>query len=148
MTGLISDKMKTMAERCVNFTKDLHDIHINFEEESLETVDKILDYYYANRPKGIRKLFRRNPSPEVVNNMSMLFGAYIGEVIRRGCGGQWRIDTEINPGQEAIALEVDGIKIFPTKKAFKRLYDGDGERAYGCYMSLKQKIEQEVENNT
>lgn len=146
MTDSISDEMKTMAEKCVEFTRDLLNIHINFEEESLEAVDKILDHYYREKPKGIVKLFRRGPSPEVINHMSMLFGGYVGEVIRRKCGGQWKVDAEIIPDQETIVLEVHGIKILPTKEAFKRLCDGDGERAYACYTNLQQKIEQETDN--
>ena len=147
MTGSISDEMKTMAEKCVKFTRDLLNIHINFEEESLEAVDKILDHYYKDRPKGIGKLFKRGPSPEVVNHMCMLFGGYIGEVIRRKCGGQWKVDTEMIPDQEIIALEVHGIKMVPTQVVFKRLCDGDGERVYVCYTNLMQKIKQGANNN-
>lgn len=148
MTGSISDEMKSMAEKCVKFTSDLLNIHINFEEESLEAVDKILDHYYKDRPKGIGKLFKRGPSPEVVNHMSMLFGGYAGEVIRRKCGGQWKVDTEMIPDQETIVLEVHGIKMLPTKKVFKRLCDGNGERVYVCYANLMQKIKQEANNNS
>ena len=147
MTRSISDEMKTMAENCVKFTRDLLNIHINFEEESLEAVDKILDHYYKDRPKGIGKLFKRGPSPELVNHMSMLFGGYVGEVIRRNCGGQWKLDTEIIPDQEIIALEVHGVKMLPTKEVFKRLCDGEGERVYVCYTKLTQKIKQEANKN-
>ena len=143
-----SEWQKTMAEKCVTFTRDLHNIHINFEEESLEAVDKILDHYYRERPKGIGKLFRRGPSQELVNHMSMLFGGYIGEIIRRKCGGQWKVDTEVIPDQEIIALEVDGIRMLPTQKVFKRLCDGEGQRVSVCYANLMQKIKQEVNNNT
>ena len=147
MTDSISDKMKTMAEKCVEFTRDVLNIHINFEEESLEAVDKILDHYYKNRPKGIGKLFRRGPSPELVNHMSMLFGGYTGEVIRRKCGGQWKVDKEIIPDQETIVLEVHGIKMSPTKEVFKRLCNGDGERVYASYKNLMEEIKQEANNN-
>ena len=143
MTDSISDEMKTMAEKCVKFTRDLLNIHINFEEESLEAVDKILDHYYKDRSKGIGKLFKRGPSPELVNHMSMLFGSYIGEVIRRKCGGQWKVDTEMIPDQEIIVLEVHGIKMLPTKEVFKRLCDGEGDRVSVRYTNLIQKIKQE-----
>ena len=146
MTGSISDEMKTMAERCVKFTSDLLKIKLNFEEESLEAVDKILDHYYKNRPKGIGKLFRRGPSPELVNHMSMLFGGYAGEVIRRNCGGQWKVDTEMIPDQEIIVLEVHGIKMLPTQEVFKCLCDGEGESVYVCYTKLMKKINQGANN--
>jgi len=147
MTGSISDEMKSMAEQCVKFTRDLLKIHINFEEESLEAIDKILDHYYKNRPKGIGKLFRRGPSPELVNHMSLLFGGYIGEVIRRNCGGQWKVDTETIPDQEIITFEVYGTKMLPAQEVFKRLRNGEGERASVWYANLMKKIKQEATNN-
>jgi len=147
MTDSISDEMKTMAEKCVKFTNDLLRIKLNFEEESLEAVDKILDHYYKDRPKGIGKLFRRGPSTELVNHMSMLFGGYAGEVIRRNCGGQWKVDKEMIPDQEIIALEVHGIKMLPTQEVFKRLCDGEGESVSVCYANLMAKIKQEANNN-
>ena len=147
MNASISDEMKTMSEKCVNFTRDLHKIHINFEEESLEIVDKILDHYCRSRPKGIGKLFKRGPSPELVNHMSVLFGGYIGEVIRRNCGGQWTVDTETIPDQEIIAFEVHGTKMLPAQEVFKRLCEGEGERVSVWYSNLMKKIEQDENNN-
>jgi hypothetical protein len=50
---------------------------------------------------------------------AMTFGAYVGEVLRRACGGEWQAGTIDNP-----KLVIGLVEIAPPAKVWKRLKNG------------------------
>ncbi len=137
----LENEMGSMAEHAVEFTRRFHQLNLDYTEDSLETVERVLDYYYRERPNNLlKKFFRRGPSPEVVNQMSMYFGGYTGEVIRKKWGGEWRNKKERFPGKKFIALDTPGGTVFPTDKAYNRLTYGPENSIVQFYSSLKERI--------
>lgn len=60
--------------------------------------------------------------------------SYIGEVLRREYGGQWRADDDDPEGELNIALEFDrGGTVWPVQRVLKRMQNGaeDGIYVYG-----------------
>jgi hypothetical protein len=66
-------------------------------------------------------------------------GCYVGEVIRRARGGEWRASDEDPEGEINIALVLpDGTEIWPVQRLLKRVTSSDSENlaAYGAGLGL------------
>ena len=65
-------------------------------------------------------------------------GAYVGEVIRRSVGGEWRGDDSDPQAEINIELVVAGSTCWPVQRVMKRFKNGaeDGVAAYGTGLGL------------
>ena len=133
--------MQVYAQDAVDLAREQFQINLDFSENSLENVEKILASLHNTLPKGVLdKLFRRGPSQDQIWEMSKGWGGYIGEVIRRQWGGEWTTETAANPGT-VITLRVSGSDIFPPVKVYKRLTNGAEDNIWHYYQVLKQDFE-------
>jgi hypothetical protein len=137
----IADVMQAYAQDAVDFAKEQFQVNLDFSENSLEQVEKILGTLHDTLPKGVLgKLFRRGPSHEQIWEMAKGWGGYIGEVIRQRWGGEWMTETAVHPGT-VITLRVSGSDIFPPAKVYKRLTNGAEDNIWHYYQVLKQEFE-------
>lgn len=69
-----------------------------------------------------------------------VWGSYFGEVVRRRWGGEWSIETY--PGQQfaTLTLTVNGSKLFPSMKIYRRLTQGASEDLRTFYQSVKERL--------
>ncbi len=66
-------------------------------------------------------------------------GGYVGEVIRRGIGGEWVFDENDPQNELNLALRLpDGSVVWPMQRAFKRFRNGseDGIAVYAAVLGL------------
>ena len=66
-------------------------------------------------------------------------GSYVGEVLRRQLGGDWRGDDTDPQAEINVALDLaDGTTVWPTQRAGKRYANGneDNIAAYGYVLGL------------
>ncbi|MEV0171375.1 hypothetical protein AB0I00_09660 [Streptomyces sp. NPDC050803] len=62
-------------------------------------------------------------------------GVYVGEVIRRSAGGNWKADDGDPSGEINISLELpDGTTIWPVRKVIKR-FRGGAEESLVAYVA-------------
>ena len=120
----ITERMIALAEAAVERAREEFNVNLTFSKRSIIVVEKILgqlhDRYAAPRSRTRAKPSEAEAELAVA---SYLFGAYLGEVFRRHWGGQWRMFR--SPSFEPLpSLNVRGLKIFPSSKAYKRLVDG------------------------
>jgi hypothetical protein len=109
---------------------------LDFSEESVEILEEILEQYHQSMPKGLKKLFVKGIPEEKIGEISDIFGAYVGEVMIKHFGGEWR---ESNRYKNAIALySADGTEIYPSAKVYNRILDGKGNNIWIYYHSLKE----------
>ena len=75
-----------------------------------------------------------------IEEKSKMWGAYFGEVVRRRWGGDWSIETY--PGQQfaTLTLTVQGAKLFPSMKIYRRMTQGASENLATFYLSVKEKL--------
>jgi len=74
--------------------------------------------YHLGIPKGIKKLFSKGPSEELIVQMSKVWGGYVGEVFRKNLGGEWEMSKSFD---NAIALRINSTEFFPPAKVNKGL---------------------------
>ena len=110
-------------------------ISLDYSEESLKTLDEILEKYHQGLPKGIKKLFFRGPSEEDIVHMSKVWGGYLGEVIRKNNGGEWGMSESF---PNAISLTINDTEIFPPAKVNKRITNGKEDGIYFYYQAIKE----------
>jgi hypothetical protein len=137
----IADVMQAYAQDAVDFARDQFQVNLDFSENSIEQVEKILATLHNTLPKGVLgKLFKRRPSQEQIGEMAKGWGGYVGEVIRQHWGGEWTTETAAYPGK-VITLRVLDSDIFPIAKVYKRLTNGTEDNVWHYYQVLKQDFE-------
>jgi len=107
------------AQMAVKTAKMASDESLDFSAESLDALERILSALHTRH--------KTQPSDESVAIDSQVWGAYLGEVIRRRFGGQWSIAPD---GRHQLALS--GWTSYPVDKVRKRITDGamDNVRVY------------------
>jgi hypothetical protein len=113
---------------------------LDLTPKSLESVDALLGELHdqVKRPAP-----GSTPIPtEAVRRAAMLWGIYVGEVIRRLLGGHWIVGAMITGGPQMLMLEMDEATIAPTSKVQKRILEGPGD-AIPFYAHALQQIVRE-----
>lgn len=96
--------------------------NLDFSSESIDSLDDIL--------------VRIGESPELDMDFEVrLWGAYLGEVLRRRYAGTWEM-TQYPGGVAAVpAVELRGSRLFPLMKVYRRLTEGE-EEDLGAFFSM------------
>jgi hypothetical protein len=78
-------------------------------------------------PHGrFQKLIRKQPSPEQIAHLALIYGIYLGEVLRRKFGGEWRLESA--EGEKTIGLRLPaGTTVYPASQTYRRLLGGAAE---------------------
>jgi hypothetical protein len=103
---------------------------LDFTEESVATVEHLVDDIHYALPKG--------KTPENVDLLCRLWGAYLGEVFRKNVGGEWTIWK--GQSGEAIALKCGRVTIFPHDKVRKRLTAGVEHNLKDYYQAFRDQM--------
>ena len=136
--------MREYAQAAVTYARDVAHRELDYSVESLQTVELILETYHCDLPRGLfARLFRRGPSEQEIERMAQIFGAYLGEVIRRHLGGEWQPEHPLSP--EIPGMIVGGTMIAPWSKAYKRIVDGPGANLLFFYRVLSNQVKQRAE---
>ncbi|WP_211748615.1 hypothetical protein [Paenibacillus sp. Marseille-Q4541] len=141
MTQLrIADMMKAYAEDAVDFA-DQMDVKLDFSEASLKDLDSILQKFHGELPRGWRKIFNKGPSEEQIAYMAKMWGGYLGEVVVRHLGGEWKASEIV---EDTIALQIGEEELYPPSRAYRRIMNG-AEDSVEDYYKI-QKLRQDSHN--
>ncbi len=112
-------------------------ITLDYSVDSLKKVDTILG--------RVHDLYLRDPSSIHVNGISLEYGAYVGEVVRRNePGAYWTEDSEL--GKKLYPLHWNKIESFPLAWCSKRIVNGDEDSIWIKYTVMKDSVRQKNEN--
>ncbi len=106
----LASAMAALANRAVGETRVRHRDEFDFSVESLEWLEELIWEYDT----GLNEW----DSSADTDLMGTLWGAYIGEVIRRHSRAKWVLS------HNTPALQLGGFTVFPTNKVRKRLTEG------------------------
>lgn len=108
-------KMKSLAEKAVEHGKRF-DYDFDYTRESVDELEDVLDNY-ASSAKKLRA------SDEDIWELSLVFGAYLGEVLLKTglkhAGFRWKEENGI-----PILEKDEQTKVSPISKVFKRFKNG------------------------
>lgn len=106
-------------------------------------MEGFLDKMHRELPRGVKRLFKRPPSEQVMGTMAKMYGGYVGEVVRRNHGGEWCVQDEV-PGVNGpvIAFRVlQGGTWFLPSKVYKRLLNGAEDSVLFLFQLMADKVQ-------
>ena len=124
--------MQAFAEQAVRLGREFK-INLDYSEGSLEQVERLLARFHD-------ELTSANPGSKL-EEMSKIWGGYLGEVVRRRFGGEWSIEKYPAGDFLIVSLNVNGARLFPSMKVHKRLTEGSSENIWSFYQSVRAKLE-------
>ena len=98
--------------------------------DSLDAVERILGGMHNLRAKADGRI-----TDAQIDSLSKSMGIYIGEIIRRHYGGQWRVSPD-----GAFELPYTNATVDPVTRARKRIEDGPGENIRMYFNSMTKVI--------
>lgn len=106
----------------------------DFSPLSLTEIDRFFDEHSKGGKPKRRGLLSNETGPRL-----FAVGAYVGEVVRRSIGGEWRPDD--NDPEDEIGLTLvlpDNSEMWPVQRVLKRFRNGaeDSIAAYGAALGL------------
>ena len=119
--------MEGYAQAASEFARSEFKQNLDFSSESIDSLDDIL--------------VRVGESPELDMDFEVrLWGAYLGEVLRRRYAGTWEM-TQYPGGVAAVpAVELRGSRLFPLMKVFRRLTEGDEEDLRTFFSMVTERL--------
>ncbi len=141
MTSDLNQEMLSAAESAVKHAREHWSTTLDYSARSVEDVELILARMYESIPKSrVARLFRKPPSDEQMASVAVIYGAYLGEVLRREFGGTWSRE-ELDGQPDLLALKfTDKNMLFPAGKIWKRLTNGDEDNVWTFYQSMRQQL--------
>jgi hypothetical protein len=138
--------MLAAANSAVEHARKYWSTELDFSPRSIEDVELILARMHESIPRKLyEKIYKRGPTPEQMATLSLAYGAYLGEVIRREFGGTWSKE-EVN-GEPALALVFDPQhKLYPPAKVWKRFNAGEEENICAFYENCSEKLRKQRDN--
>jgi hypothetical protein len=107
--------------------RDLEGITLDYSESSVEQVEAILASLYHQNRAGLFGWISRRGGPRLderqLYGIALMYGAYLGEVMRRHWGGAWA--EEMPEDQPWYTLQFGSTGLFPINKVHKRLLNGE-----------------------
>ena len=129
----ISAMMLAFADEAVKMAREGFETELDFSESSLQQVEQILSHLCNEMPESAGE--------SAVDEMSKVWGGYLGEVVRRRWGGERTIDYYPGGQYLIITLNVNGSRLFPSMKVNRRLTEGPQENVWDFYKTVKARLE-------
>jgi hypothetical protein len=134
----VGQAMRDCAESAVAIARESFATELDFSEDSVREVERILEIMRKDVPKNrLSKLLRLGPSNEQIWNVAFAWGGYVGEVIRRHWGGEWTTESALSP-KPTVTLRVGGTEVWPPARVYKRLTLGPEDNVWHYYCSLRE----------
>jgi hypothetical protein len=119
--------MEGYAMAAANLAREIFNRKLDFSAISIDALDEILVLV--------------GESPELDLDFEVrLWGAYLGEVLRRRYAGTWEM-TQYPGGASAVpAVEVRGSRLFPLVKVYRRLTMGEEEDLRSFFTMVTERL--------
>lgn len=137
----VTDMMQAYSLDAVEHAALAFGIQLDFSVASVEQVERILATLHRSLSSGsTARALSRGPDHQTIDQMTKMYGGYVGEVLRCEAGGEWFFDEEITPGSRVIGLRKDGRRVWPPSKVSKRILEGEVDNVW-VYINvvLKEK---------
>ena len=125
-----AELMLTEALAAQKFTRKFFVIELDFSEKTIEELEA--------QCEAAKYALRNGLTPENIDKLTGLWGAYFGEVLRRHSAAQWR-SLSVD-GADRFVLQAGETQIAPHQFVRARLEQGAGRDLREAYQMLKQQL--------
>lgn len=143
MDNNVQKEIDSLCEHAVAYAESFGVI-LDYSRTSIKEIEKILDYY--SRDLAGRS-HDEKPTERQIWSMAMIWGAYIGEVLRREIGQNcsWCFEDVFGDGEVLhIRLLNKDFRAFPIDKVYKRFINGSEDNVCSFFDIILQDL---VEKN-
>ena len=126
--------MEAYAQAAVEMSRSEFHQRLDFTSDSIDVLDEIL------------VLVSESPERDVDFEVR-LWGAYLGEVLRRRYAGSWEMTIYPGGAISVPAIEVRGSRLFPLMKVFRRLTVGEEEDLRAFYAMVTERLGKPAQGN-
>jgi len=133
--------MQGYAEQAVALAREFK-IDLDYSEDSVEQVERLLGQLQGDLAQWQMGKSSKDTKieGEPLDEMSRIWGGYLGEVVRRRFGGDWSIENYPGGDFLIIALNVGDSRLFPAMKVHKRLTEGVADNLWTFYQMMREKL--------
>ncbi len=103
--------MSAYAAEAVRVAASEHRVRLDFSLDSIASLETLL----------------AGQAAADLEYQSKTWGSYFGEVLRKRWGGEWSLTQYPNAVAAVPTLEVNGSRLYPLMKVYRRLTMGDSE---------------------
>jgi hypothetical protein len=122
-----------LANEAVNDAWQQDHTRLDFSVDSIKTVEQILGRVHGQ--------WVRDPSTVSAKGLGSAYGAYIGEVIRRGePGAHWERDDELGEKSYPIIWGPTAGHSYPMAWCYRRILNGDEDNVWVKYRAIKDGL--------
>ena len=125
-----AELMLTEALAAQKFTRKFFVVELDFAEHTIGVLDE--------QCKAASYALRGGLTPENIDKLTQLWGAYFGEVIRRNSAGQWSAISV--DGVDKYVLEQGEVRVFPHDLVRQRLVEGPNASLAASYATTKTSL--------
>jgi hypothetical protein len=123
--------MTWAATQAVSMAREVfHDPSLDYSEDSIERVEALMGH--------CARLVTENP--EDLEDQAAIWGAYIGEVMRRHLHGEWTFSVDEASGAITFTLRIEHLALQPIDRVTKRLIGGPAHNLWSYYCSVREAL--------
>lgn len=126
-----AETMLTEALAAQKYTRKFFVVELDFGEATIEALEA--------QCEAAKWALRAGLSPENIDKLTGLWGAYFGEVLRRNSAAQWA--SIAIDGADRFALQTAAQTVFPHDIVRKRLEQGPAADLRVAYATLKGQLQ-------
>ena len=136
-----TEQMQAIADDAVRVAAEQFGTRLDFSGDSIAALEELLDELRASFKKdGDGQLALSHKTQQQISVASSLFGAYLGEVLRRRFGGEWVVEPA--PDAPVVALKIGKEFLFPPTRVFQRLLEGAQQSVWDYYQFAAHALAQ------
>jgi hypothetical protein len=119
--------MAWAANQAVSMARAVFGDHpLDYSEASIGRVEALMEH--------CARIVTQNPSD--LDLLSTIWGAYVGEVMRRHLHGQWTVSADEASGAITVTLRIKHLALQPIDRVTKRLIGGPAHNVWSYYRSV------------
>ncbi|MGG3801690.1 hypothetical protein [Metabacillus fastidiosus] len=133
MKETISEIVQNMSNKAVEYANSFNKA-FNYTEDDIKDLEEILDYYSNDLKDSM-------PTENQIFSMSLIWGSYLGQVLKMHVNSElnWVKEDVFGDG-EIIHLKSGENRIFPIDKVSKRLINGKTDNIISFYEVIKEEF--------
>ncbi|HPD42033.1 MAG: hypothetical protein KBH71_09035 [Anaerolineae bacterium] len=137
--------MHAYAEEAVALARAEFAVALEYSALSLADADQILAAIHDALPQNSGGDFDADdPLQQWVQELAVIWGAYVGEVLLHDWGGEWTLDVPPERA-EAAAVQIGDFLIYPISKAYQRLISSRDAGLVVFYEEVRWQLSQNGE---
>jgi hypothetical protein len=125
----MDEEMVALASEAVKLAKGTFYMELDYSPESVKEVEELLGMMHEEFLRRQRDKQDAAGLEEDLRAKAVVWGAYIGEVIKRERPGRWERDTQM--GKDTFGLQLESEQtVFPVSWVYKRIHDGESDNVW------------------